>query len=289
MDAPPFVSVIIPTYHDWDRLKLCLEALAQQSYPEEKFEVLVVNNDPDDRPPSLEIHAHARLLGESKPGSYAARNSAVRLARGELFAFTDSDCLPTRDWLQTAVKYLQAGTDRVAGHIEVFNKSERRTLGGAYESVFAFNQERNAESGTSVTANFACWRHCFDRVGLFNEDMLSGGDVEWNLRANAAGLTIQYAAEATVLHPARESLKELFQKRKRLAGGALNLARYKRIKFLSVRGVMPPIEAFAMIIESKNITLREKIALLPISYLLKLYKTGVMIAIRSGWLEPSRQ
>ena len=47
MDATPFVSVIIPTYHDWDRLKLCLKALEQQRYPTDRFEVLVVNNDPE--------------------------------------------------------------------------------------------------------------------------------------------------------------------------------------------------------------------------------------------------
>lgn len=51
----PFVSVIIPTYHDWDRLKKCIEALKIQTYPSDLFEVIIVNNDPADKAPSLDF------------------------------------------------------------------------------------------------------------------------------------------------------------------------------------------------------------------------------------------
>ncbi|MDZ7736204.1 MAG: glycosyltransferase [Gammaproteobacteria bacterium] len=44
----PYVSVIVPVYHDWDRLRDCLHALSQQHYPPESLEIIVVNNDPAD-------------------------------------------------------------------------------------------------------------------------------------------------------------------------------------------------------------------------------------------------
>jgi len=40
MEIKPYVSVIIPTYHDWDRLAICIEALENQTYSEEMFEVI---------------------------------------------------------------------------------------------------------------------------------------------------------------------------------------------------------------------------------------------------------
>jgi cellulose synthase/poly-beta-1,6-N-acetylglucosamine synthase-like glycosyltransferase len=45
--SPPFVSVIVPVYRDADRLRGCVRALAGQTYPRERFEIIVVNNDPD--------------------------------------------------------------------------------------------------------------------------------------------------------------------------------------------------------------------------------------------------
>src|SRR5690606_33493940 len=100
------ISVIIPTYHDWARLILCVEALKNQSFPQEDFEVLIVNNDPLDKVPAgFPIFPNFSIINEEKPGSYAARNSAIKIAKGEILAFTDSDCIPDKDWLQNAYRY----------------------------------------------------------------------------------------------------------------------------------------------------------------------------------------
>src|SRR5690554_6136694 len=91
----PFVSVIIPTYHDWERLRLCLDSLNRQTYPKERYEIIVVNNDPEDVvPANFVVPNNFTILEESKPGSYAARNRAIQAAKGEIYAFTDSDCQP---------------------------------------------------------------------------------------------------------------------------------------------------------------------------------------------------
>jgi len=134
----PFISVIIPTYHDWERLKLCLAALREQTYPQDRFEVLVVNNDPQDPVPEMELPNNFQVLSESKPGSYAARNKGISVAKGEILAFTDSDCIPYEDWLEKAVERLLDGAQRVAGHVELFFKSEKLTPAEIFEKAFAF-------------------------------------------------------------------------------------------------------------------------------------------------------
>lgn len=48
----PRVSVIVPTYYDWSRLKKCVAALDNQSLARDNFEVIIVNNAPDDSPPA---------------------------------------------------------------------------------------------------------------------------------------------------------------------------------------------------------------------------------------------
>src|SRR5215217_5319918 len=106
------VSIIIPTYHDWARLELCIEAIKSQSYPAHLIEVIIVNNDPDDSPPEMfKIEPNIKLISESKPGSYAARNTALENISGEIVAFTDSDCIPDIDWISNAAAYFDKNPD----------------------------------------------------------------------------------------------------------------------------------------------------------------------------------
>ncbi len=103
----PFVSVIIPTYHDWERLGyVCTNALfKKQTYPKDHFEAIIINNAPEDSSPEFNLPDNFKIISESKPGSYAARNKGVSVARGEIIAFTDSDCIPCPDWIEQGVKF----------------------------------------------------------------------------------------------------------------------------------------------------------------------------------------
>ncbi len=218
-----FVTVIIPTYNDWERLGKCINALAQQSYPADLFEIIVVNNNPNDAPPAnFLIPGNCRIITEAKPGSYAARNTAIKLAKGDILAFTDSDCIPDKEWISNAVDFLGNNPQyaRIGGRVALFFSSKNLTNAELYDKVYAFRQhEVVRQRGTSVTANMITYKHVFDSVGLFDENLLSGGDFEWGKRANEAGFKIGYASNVIVNHPARASFKELIKKSKRVAGG----------------------------------------------------------------------
>lgn len=228
----PFVSIIIPTYQDWERLKLCINALQKQTYAKFMFEVVIVNNDPEDSIPSdVILPDNFKIIDESKSGSYAARNAAISIANGEILGFTDSDCLPAEKWIENAVKVLDQGNcDRIAGNIEIFYENEDDpTNAELYEKVFAFKQAEVAKNmGSAVTGNMFARKKVFDAVGLFNESLFSGGDHEWARRAQAKGFAIVYAEDVTIYHPARKSLQELLKKAKRVGGGAANLLSGKR-------------------------------------------------------------
>src|SRR5688572_11109439 len=94
------ISVIIAVLDDFSRLRTCLDALARQTLGVQQLEVLVVDNGSKEDPePQLADYPFVRVLRESTPGSYAARNAALPVAHGRILAFTDSDCLPTPGWL----------------------------------------------------------------------------------------------------------------------------------------------------------------------------------------------
>lgn len=220
----PFVSVIIPVFNDEVRLMRCLAALEQQTYPADRYEVIVVDNgSARDVAGVVGGFAHARPLRELQPGSYAARNTGLAHARGEIIAFTDSDCVPQSDWLANGVaRLLRAGQPIVvAGHIAVFCQTPGHpTPTELYERITAFPQQKYVEKYRyGATANVLTWRAVLEAVGPFNSQLKSGGDREWGQRAAAAGYPLVYAADAVVQHPARASFAELRHKLVRVTIG----------------------------------------------------------------------
>lgn len=223
----PRVSVVIPVRDDAARLRACLRALERQSLTE-PFEILVVDNGSADEPSAVvESHPRARLLFEEKPGSYAARNTGVKAAKGETLAFTDSDCLPAPDWLERGLARAVEAGDRafVGGRVDVFARNpERPTAAELYELVHGFPQRAYVENESfSVTANMFVNRSAFDLVGQFEEGVISSGDFDWGRRARAVRVRPVYADDVRVGHPARHSLRELARKSRRRYIGASQL------------------------------------------------------------------
>lgn len=217
-EMQPILSVIIPIYQDWDRLRLCLEALERQTLPAERFEILIANNEPDGHCPLETLPANARHLHEPTPGSYAARNTAIAQSRGRWLAFTDSDCVPAEAWLERGLALLEQHPEsRITGPVSIFREEGSDYYAFLFDAHTAFPQEQYARDGVCVTANLLVSREVFDRVGPFEQTM-SGGDWEWNMRAHLMGVPIRYDAKVAVAHPARRTLGEIFKKRRRVAG-----------------------------------------------------------------------
>jgi glycosyltransferase involved in cell wall biosynthesis len=224
-----FVSVIIPVFNDSERLKLCLQALENQTYSKNLYELIVVDNASQQEIKSLVIQfSQAKLTYESQPGSYIARNQGISIAKGEILAFTDSDCIPASDWIEKGVKNLLSTPNcgLVAGRIDFFFKNpEKLTPVELYENIeMPFNQEQNVhEIHFGVTANLFTFKHVIDNVGSFDEKLKSGGDREWGERVFQAGYQQIYADDTLIKHPARNSFSQLYKRTARFEGGKHDL------------------------------------------------------------------
>ncbi|MFV4844886.1 glycosyltransferase [Edwardsiella tarda] len=245
------VSVIIPTYRDWVRLSKCLDALRQQTYPSELIQIIVINNDPLDMNPLLndDKYNDVLFLVESKPGSYAARNKGLKYANGEVIAFTDSDCIPDGNWIYNAIYYFDTNSNclRIGGRIELFFKNGvSKTLAEFYEQSYAFRQsEFVRRQGMAATANMFAYKKVFDEISVFDESLMSGGDAEWGRRAYRRGYKIIYRDNVIVNHPARSSMKQIFLKNRREAGGKVRSRKQVLINFFM--SLFPPVKSFCYI------------------------------------------
>ena len=206
------VTVVIPHRGPDASLEKCVQAIRRQDYPREKIRVLVVLNEQDDRELSFQLETGEEVLLQPTNYSYAARNLGISLARTEIIALTDSDTVPGEQWLSQGVSSIVAGADLVAGGILLTYSSVRTTAAGLYEQLFAFDQEKNVRLGQSVTANLFVAKQNFDKFGYFDENARSGEDFEWTKTAVNRGAILVYNPLASVNHPARENVGELFRK-----------------------------------------------------------------------------
>ncbi|MFN6571201.1 glycosyltransferase [Dendronalium sp. ChiSLP03b] len=258
MPEPPevskFVSVIIPVFNDAERLKTCLLALERQTYPKNLYEVIVVDNASNESIEDVVSEfAQVKPTYEACPGSYAARNKGISLAKGEILAFTDSDCIPASDWIENGVKSLLniPNCGLIAGKIDFFFKNpEKLTPVELYENIeMRFNQELNVqETHFGVTANLFTFKHVIDNVGIFDEKLKSGGDREWGERVFKAGYQQIYADDTCVKHPARNSFSQLYKRTARFEGGKYDLMMRANTSFLKlgisiVYALIPPFKA----------------------------------------------
>lgn len=222
----PVVSVIVPAHNAARRLPDLFAALSQQTVPRESFEVIVVDDaSTDDTSAAVEANGVARLLrAPVNRGSYAARNQAIGEARAVVLAFTDTDCMPEPSWIENGLAALE-NADIAAGHVEIplgEHPTAATLLGAARRHID--QEHRVSEYGFGATANLWLRRELIDRVGVFRDDLISGGDAEFCHRATAAGARLVYAPEARVTHPPRSRPAELLRKQVRLGYGAAQRA-----------------------------------------------------------------
>ncbi|MBY0376402.1 glycosyltransferase [Patescibacteria group bacterium] len=222
-NGKPFVSIIVPVYNRQDNIDENIKSLLAQDYPKDKYEIIIIDNGSTDR--TLEIiKKHPVVLLEEKEvrTSYAARNKGINFSKGEIIAFTDSDCIAFTDWLTRGVEALSEHGGVIGGRIK-FKFSEHRTAAELLDSLVNLDNKLFIEQRHAAqTANLFTYKDLFNKIGLFESKEASGGDAVWTHLAWKSGNKLSYAPEAVVWHLSRD-LKELCKKHFRVGTGCLKV------------------------------------------------------------------
>ncbi|MCL4533651.1 MAG: glycosyltransferase [Bacteroidetes bacterium] len=185
----PLVSVIIPTYNRPDRLKLAVESVLRQTYP--NFEVIVVNDGgPAAEEAIKESYGGGRVwyvhVGRNLERS-AARNLGLRLARGKYIAYLDDDDFYEPQHLETLVEALEASGAQVA-YTDARRLWEFKEGDGYVVKRVDQPYSRDFESDAMLVSNYVpilCVMHarsCVEQTGLFDEQLTVYEDWEFFIR-----------------------------------------------------------------------------------------------------------
>jgi cellulose synthase/poly-beta-1,6-N-acetylglucosamine synthase-like glycosyltransferase len=218
----PQISVIVPVYNGEADLPDLISCLQVQTYPPSRVEYLLVDNNSSDRTASILQKAteQASIQGltirniiENKiQSSYAARNTGIRASTGDILAFTDADCRPQPNWLETLIQpFANPDVGIVAGEIVAL---PGKTLLEKYaDRGNVLSQKYTLEHPFypyGQTANLAIRRQVFEQVGLFRPYLTTGGDADmcWRIQMQNSW-QLHFAPTAIVQHRHRSTWREL--------------------------------------------------------------------------------
>jgi len=214
LDSTSLISIILCTRNRAEKLSRTLSALGSLNLPLGwDAEFIVVDNGSTDA--THEICESARQnLGQdlqrvflATPGLGRARNAGIKMAKGSIFAFTDDDVLPEKNWLEIIIQEFRSDPDLsiVSGRVELFNPKHlpvtvrRGTVRADCCSL--------ADSfSLLVGCNFAVRRAVVERVGAFDPEFGAGSrfvsaeDADFFYRAWRSGEKLCYAPEMLVYH-----------------------------------------------------------------------------------------
>lgn len=220
----PPVSIIVPCYNEQETICLLLDAIYSQNYPLQEMEVVIADGHSTDKTRQeidLFQRSHPdlilRVVDNPQRIIPAGLNRALAAADGDIIIRLDAHSIPYADYVQKCVDAIQAGSgDNVGGQWEIKAASgewQARSIAAAAAHPLGVGDARYRLGGRAQeveTVPFGAFRKSLlDRVGNFNESLLTNEDYEFNTRIRKSGGKIWFDPGIRSKYIARRNLKGL--------------------------------------------------------------------------------
>ncbi|MFL5403179.1 MAG: glycosyltransferase family 2 protein [Gemmatimonadales bacterium] len=219
----PFVSIIIPCRNEEGYIANCLDSILASAYPRRRIEILVADGQSSDGTRGIlvryaALHPGILLLDNPTGTTPAGLNLAIGAASGEIIIRMDAHVLYPADYIPRLVAALEeSGADNVGGVLETVPAAETATaraialgLSHRFGVGNAYFRTGVSEPREVDTVPFGCYRReVFDRIGLFDEELIRNQDDEFNFRLITRGGRVVLLPDVLCRYFARPSLTQL--------------------------------------------------------------------------------
>jgi len=221
----PLVSVIIPCYNEEKLIGGCLDSLIDNTYPQQKIEVLVYDGGSTDNTCAIVKNyenKYSFIKLKNNPNQFQAYgvNQGIKESNGEIIVRCDAHAEYSSNYIINLVGWLKK--DKMIGNAGgiLINKpanSSYKACGIADALSHQFCVGPNSfRTGVKCptfvdTVPFGCWRkEIFGEVGAIDETFLRAQDLEFNMRLKKAGYKILLDPEIKIYYYTRENFKKLY-------------------------------------------------------------------------------
>lgn len=218
------VSVIIPCYNERDTIGLLLQAIEAQTYPLDRMEIVIADGMSDDGTrdvvttyaqahPKLAIH----LVDNPSRIIPAALNRAIEAARGDVIVRLDAHSIPRPDYVERCMEIMaETRAANVGGCWEIQPSGKgwiRESIAVAAANWLGAGDARyriSGQPGEVDTVPFGAYRReWIQRVGPFDETLLTNEDYEFNVRLRNAGGIVWFDPSIRSIYFSRPNLISL--------------------------------------------------------------------------------
>ena len=214
------VSVVIPGHNRPDSLRETLNALREQTLSLKKYEVIVIGftgtslQAVADENAKLAKHAFTyKEIHTRWPD--AKRNEGIRLAKGDIVAFTDDDVLPQSDWLEKLIESFEKNPDVIG--VEGYTDGDNTPI--------LSHATKNTKGGEYPTCNLAFKKSVLQKIGGFDEAYhFFREDTDIAYRAAQQGKII-FDSNVKVFHPTRFTTPKSILNELGMTRGEIRLAK----------------------------------------------------------------
>lgn len=193
----PFVSVVVPAFNEEQYVARCLESLKNVDYPENKYEIILVDNGSTDNTVNVAKKLGVKVLVKPLVNVGAVRNYGVEESTGSILAFVDADCTVPSRWLKSAIEILEckAGVGAVGGGCLVPANSTW------VEKTWVLESNEDVESSNSLPgASFIMNRDLFLSLNGFDEAIVAGEDDDLSNKIKSKGFELIKHKDCYVEH-----------------------------------------------------------------------------------------
>jgi succinoglycan biosynthesis protein ExoA len=220
----PVVSVIVPCYNEETTIRLLLDAVHQQTYPRANMEVVIGEGLSADRTveqihdfqaehPDLMLH----IVSNEKRVIPAGLNCAIQAATGKYIVRLDAHSMPQPDYVAQCVMDLEQNLGDVVGGVWEIQPGDKgwlsKAIALAASHPFGVGDARyryTDQAGLVDTVPFGAFRRSLiEKIGLFDEGLLTNEDYEFNARVRQAGGTVWLDPAIRSVYFARSTLSAL--------------------------------------------------------------------------------
>ena len=296
-NAAPAVSIVVPCRNERDHIETVLQSILAQDPPPGDFEVIVADGMSDDGTREIlarisQEDSRLRVIDNPERIIPTGLNASIRTARGRIVVRMDAHSEYAPDYVQQCVAVLnETGADSVGGPWVAEGKGlVGQAIAAASQSAFsvggALAHQSNYE-GPLDTVYLGCWPvDIFNRVGLFDEELVRSEDDEFNLRLTRTGGKVWQSPRIKSWYHPRESFRSLFQQQMQYGYWKVRVIQKHRIP-ASVRHLVPASFLLSLILLALGSFYMPRTAwswlFLVATYLICNFAAAFLTAGRAGW------
>jgi len=191
------LSVIIPALNEEKYIEKCIKAIHELDRINLELEVIVIDNNSNDRTVSIAHECGARVFVKTGMNISALRNYGVSISKGDLIAFIDADCEVSKDWLSQALKTMIEKSADVVGNYYTAPK-ESGWIGRTSDIIMKENHVKDIKYFPA--GNMFLRRSCFEAVGGFDTCLETSEDVDLCHRLRANGYRLRQSPDLCSIH-----------------------------------------------------------------------------------------